>query len=328
MISLCMIVKNEEMFLETCLESVKDIVSEIIIVDTGSTDKTLEIASKFNARIFHLDWKNDFSAARNFSLDKATQPWILVLDADEVLEKSSHSPIREFIQKQEFLAYSFMQITYTNNEDTENFVPITQDYLNKGFKGYVICKIVRLFKNDKDFRFVGPVHEYIEDSILEKGPIGITNIPIHHYQELKGPDFFRKKQLDYLKIYEENLASYPNKARAYRHLGNLYYTFLQDYDKAVEYFYKSIELKQDDRSYLGLGWCYLKQNKLSEAEEAFKKGLEVNRRNPTLWASRGKLYILMRKPKAALTCFQNVLKLGNNPQVENMVRDLKEKLGV
>ena len=80
MLTLSMIVKNEENYLGGCLESVKDIVDDIVIVDTGSTDKTIEIAEKYGAKIFHFEWVNDFSAARNFALAKSTGDWILYLD--------------------------------------------------------------------------------------------------------------------------------------------------------------------------------------------------------------------------------------------------------
>ncbi len=78
-----MIVKNEERFLEACLRSVEGIVDEINIVDTGSTDRTLEIAEKFGARIQHREWRNDFAWARNEALAMATKRWVLVLDGDE-----------------------------------------------------------------------------------------------------------------------------------------------------------------------------------------------------------------------------------------------------
>ena len=83
MISLCMIVKDEEQHLENCLNSIKELADEIIIVDTGSKDKTKEIAGKFTNKVYDFKWNDDFSEARNFSLSKATKDWILVLDADE-----------------------------------------------------------------------------------------------------------------------------------------------------------------------------------------------------------------------------------------------------
>ena len=81
-LSLCMIVKNEEETLPRCLKSVCSLVDEIIIVDTGSTDLTLSVAKDFCAQIFSFAWDDNFSSARNYSLDQASGDWILVLDAD------------------------------------------------------------------------------------------------------------------------------------------------------------------------------------------------------------------------------------------------------
>ncbi|MBQ2578818.1 MAG: glycosyltransferase family 2 protein, partial [Lachnospiraceae bacterium] len=85
-ISLCMIVKNEEMVLERCLESIHDLVDEIIIVDTGSTDDTKSIAAKYTRLIYDFSWVDDFSKARNFAFSKATGDYIYSCDADEVLD--------------------------------------------------------------------------------------------------------------------------------------------------------------------------------------------------------------------------------------------------
>ena len=97
-LSLAMIVKNEARCLARCLRSVQAIVDEIVVVDTGSTDGTVEIAKSFNAKISHFDWVNDFSAARNFSLDQAGGDWVFVLDADEFASEALAKEIREFIQ--------------------------------------------------------------------------------------------------------------------------------------------------------------------------------------------------------------------------------------
>ena len=82
-ISVCLIVKNEEEFLPQCLESIKDVVDEIIVVDTGSTDRTVEIAKSFGAKVYHHAWENDFSKHRNQSIGYASSDWIFILDADE-----------------------------------------------------------------------------------------------------------------------------------------------------------------------------------------------------------------------------------------------------
>lgn len=88
-ISLCMIVKNESAVLARCLDSIADLMDEIIIVDTGSTDNTKEIAAQYTSRIYDFKWTSDFSAARNFSFSKATMEYIYTADADEILDDAN-----------------------------------------------------------------------------------------------------------------------------------------------------------------------------------------------------------------------------------------------
>src|SRR3989344_1568817 len=182
-ISLCMIVKNEEKYLEQCLDSVKDLVDEIIIVDTGSTDKTKDIAKKFNAKTFDFKWTDDFSAARNESLKHATKDWTLVLDADEILDKEAVKIIKdELIRNEENDAYLFIQRNYTNESKIAGVVIDEHKLGKKSYSGWYGSLIVRLFRNNKGYKFDGTVHELAEPSIeSKKGKIAMTNIPIHHY---------------------------------------------------------------------------------------------------------------------------------------------------
>lgn len=85
-ISLCMIVKDEEVLLPRCLESIQGLVEEVIVVDTGSSDRTVELAQQAGAQVYHFPWVGDFSQARNFSFSKATQQYCLWMDADDVLD--------------------------------------------------------------------------------------------------------------------------------------------------------------------------------------------------------------------------------------------------
>lgn len=96
-LSLVMIVKNEQGNLRRCLESVKDIVDEIVIVDTGSTDKTKEIALEFGAKVFDYKWDNNFSNARNYAIKNSSGDWNLILDGDEYIPKIDLANIRNFI---------------------------------------------------------------------------------------------------------------------------------------------------------------------------------------------------------------------------------------
>ena len=97
LLSIGMIVKNEERCLEKCLKAVRNLVDEIYITDTGSTDKTVEIAKKFGAHISHFEWINDFAAARNFSLEQSECEWNLILDADEYLISGKRKDIERFL---------------------------------------------------------------------------------------------------------------------------------------------------------------------------------------------------------------------------------------
>jgi len=107
-----MIVKNESSTLETCLNSAKKHLDEIIIVDTGSTDNTIEIAKKFTDYVYDFKWCNDFSAARNFSLKKAKGDWIIILDADEIINDNDWIKIKKIISENKYDAINLIQRSF------------------------------------------------------------------------------------------------------------------------------------------------------------------------------------------------------------------------
>src|SRR5438309_3283180 len=101
-LSLCMIVKNEERFIQDCLESAREAVDEMVVVDTGSTDRTVELAEQAGAQVSHFQWCNDFAAARNASIERAKGAWVLWLDADERLGPGSAAELRRAIRQNQF----------------------------------------------------------------------------------------------------------------------------------------------------------------------------------------------------------------------------------
>jgi glycosyltransferase involved in cell wall biosynthesis len=146
-ISLCMIVKDEEDNLAQCLDSVKDLVDEINIVDTGSTDRTMEIASQYTDRVFTFEWNNDFSAARNFSFSKATKDYCMWLDADDVITDENRT---KFIAMKEELDPSI------------DVVLSPYDYYQDKKTGAKFTHVrERLIKRDAGFYWDGVVHERI-----------------------------------------------------------------------------------------------------------------------------------------------------------------------
>ena len=166
-ISLCMIVKNEENTIERCLESVKDIADEIIIVDTGSTDKTKEITKRFTSQIYDFQWIDDFSAARNFSFSMATKEYVLWLDADDIL---LHEDLEKFRLLKESLRPSVDSVTMLYNIGFDEYGNVTTSYRRN-----------RLVKRNNNFKWIGFVHEYLSvyGNIINS-EISITHKKINH----------------------------------------------------------------------------------------------------------------------------------------------------
>jgi tetratricopeptide (TPR) repeat protein len=167
-VSLCMIVKNEEAFLPQCLASIKDYVDEIIVCDTGSSDRTIEIARSFGATVVEREWRNDFGWARNESLAAATKRWIIFLDADEELRPES-GPV-------------LLALKTVPAHETALWVRIynrTDDYRGSGEVSHAL---IRVFPNSERIRFRGTIHEYpsIDGKLdsIEAVPSGIEIV--HH----------------------------------------------------------------------------------------------------------------------------------------------------
>jgi glycosyltransferase involved in cell wall biosynthesis len=149
-ISQCIIVKNEEKNIEHCLTHLKSVVDEQIVVDTGSTDRTIEIAKELGAKVFHFDWIDDFSAARNFALDKAKGDWIIFLDCDEYFSEDSVPLIRECIKK------------YGQRKKIEG---LTTNFINIKSNGEIISTVknvsARIFKRKSYLRYKNKIHEIL-----------------------------------------------------------------------------------------------------------------------------------------------------------------------
>jgi tetratricopeptide (TPR) repeat protein len=162
-ISLCMIVKDEETMLPRCLSSIQGIVDEIIVVDTGSTDRTVAIAQEFGASVYHHPWQDDFAAARNESLRYAHSDWILVLDADETLLSGCIPALRQAIASPCCLA-----VTLLRQEIGAQQNPYTL--------------VSRLFRRLPQIQFQRPYHETIDDSVTElqsqEPQWGINELPM------------------------------------------------------------------------------------------------------------------------------------------------------
>jgi len=222
-ISLCMIVKDESEFLRRCLKSVSSLVDEIVIVDTGSSDKTIEIAKELGARVFSYKWDEDFSNARNAGLSRVRGKWTLILDADEVISQKDHKRIQHLVQDEKTDGYRMILRNYVKSVNLSNAIPNPNDY-EEGLDlpGFIQARLIRLFKTCPDIYFTGSVHETLDASFVKQGKTVLdTEIPIHHYGKVR-KDRIRNKQELYLKLGEERLRDAPYDPMSYKGLADQY----------------------------------------------------------------------------------------------------------
>lgn len=184
LLSVCMVVRNEATRLPKCLESIQALKPELIVVDTGSTDGTQEVARSFGARLIDFPWQDDFSAARNRSLEEARGRWILVLDADELIDPEDLGRMKKLLSSPQASAYRFVSRNYSRASDLSGWQPCSGQYPEHeaGMPGWFPTSKVRLFRRHPAVRFEGLVHESVAASIERlKGKVASCPVPIHHF---------------------------------------------------------------------------------------------------------------------------------------------------
>ena len=277
-LSLCMIVKNEQAHLHRCLSSIKPVVDELIIVDTGSTDRTKAIARDFGARIFDFNWQNDFAAARNFGLARATGHWILVLDADEIISARDHKPLRTLASHPSipYTAYSFVTRNYLSDAHQVGWTSNRGDYpLEEAGSGWIPTEKVRLFPRDPEIVFSYPVHEVLEPALVRKKiPIQPCPIPVHHYGPLN-ESRLKAKNRQYYRIGKTKLADAKNNGAALHELA-LQAGNLGKIDEAIELWRQAIALQPDQaESYVHLSTAFFRKAEYEQSKRTALTALEL-----------------------------------------------------
>lgn len=199
-ISACMIVKDEEELLGQCLQSIRDWVDEIIIVDTGSTDRTVEIAQSFGAKVFHQPWEGNFSKHRNFSMEQATSDWLFIIDADEEMFSEDIPLIRKCLSSDAAKLVSVNVINvYRESEKPSTFLPSE-----------------RFLKRELNLRYDGIVHNQlmVPDDLLALR----TSIRIRHHGYGLTPEKMRLKMARTIELLKKQLAENPDHAFAHFNL--------------------------------------------------------------------------------------------------------------
>ena len=283
-ISLCMIVKDEEKVLDKCLSSIVDIVDEIIIVDTGSKDKTIEISKKYTHKIYNFKWIGDFSKARNYSLSKATCDYILWLDADDYLDEDSIDKLTN-LKKSLNDKIDMYYFLYEFNKEYEPFYR------------------ERLFKNNGKYNFVGKIHEAIkpigalsyENIIIKQQEKEIVDVSrnLRIYQKMDKSEFSERdyyyygKELYRNKKYKKAIV-YLKKFLSFKNIYNedaidacytlyLIYIITSNNINTIEYLFKSFYYDLPRANILcELGNFYLNNNEVDKAIYYFNLALTCN----------------------------------------------------
>lgn len=284
-ISLCMIVRNEEKNIGRCLRSVEGLVDEIIVVDTGSTDKTPQIAKTLGAKVYFYPWKNDFSLARNESIKYAKYPWIFWLDADDYIEgkdKENFLSFKNMLSKTEYMA--FRMPTYS----------IRRGIFNKKDVNY----LTRIFRNLPDIKFEGKIHEQVLFSISRLGgKVGTVDIPIYHtgYED---PKILEEKRQRNKEILESALKEEPKNPIFLTYLGRVYLEEWiggrGDVKKAKDMLLKAIKFFPESETnylsyvYLNLSLIYYHLKNFDTAIEYAKKAIHINKNIETAYEVWGR----------------------------------------
>jgi Tfp pilus assembly protein PilF len=218
-----MIVRDEESCLARSLESVRGLVDEVVVVDTGSRDRTRELAARAGARVFELAWGDDFAAARNFSLARCASEWALVLDADEVVERAAHAELRSLAARADLDAVELIQANYRGDPRSPCWRPLRRLAPEaRGCAGYLEVRVVRMVRAGHGYEFRGRIHETIVESVRERGGrVHSSELVIHHHGTPPDGDAerARRKRELYARLVAESARERPGEAKAQWQLG-------------------------------------------------------------------------------------------------------------
>lgn len=295
-ISLCMIVKNESDVIGRCLECVKDFIDEIIIVDTGSTDSTIEIAKKYTDKIYNFNWVDDFSKARNYAFSKASKDYIMWLDADDIIFENDMLKLK---QLKNTLDTSVDMVMMKYNVAFDEYDNPTLTYYRE-----------RLMSRKKNYRWISPIHEVIPPS----GNIIYSDIAIAH-KKLHSSDKSRNLRI-FNKMINQGLELDPRQQFYYSR--ELYYN--GQYQKAIDNFNKFLNSKQGwtpncISACIDLSDCYQKINDTNNAFFSLLRSFEFDKPQPEICCKLGNYFLENNNIEIAIFWYE--LAISNKPDMKN-----------
>ncbi len=331
-ISLCMIVRDEAFFLRECLASAAPHVGELVVVDTGSSDETREIAGGFDARLFEYHWHDDFAAARNYSLAQARHDWILVLDADEQLTPDSYQCLNAIIADTEYDGFYLQQRNYTDEQLSMGWQASQAGEPNRGFSGYTTNSILRLFRRRPDIYYQSPIHEIV-DGTIDEGKRCRLDIPLHHYVDANPGRSREQRSLQYLALMEKALKSQPD-GRLYSIAASSLMYQVGDYHKAYEYYRQAARLGYEPaRNLEGAAEASYRRQEFGVALDHYLQIYNSGYRSASMCLNMANIRVHLGQRGDAIALLEESLELGGlGPGVCETIRNnitlLKRKEGL
>lgn len=299
--SVCMIAKNEEKNIERCLESIQNFGCEIIVVDTGSTDRTKEVALKYTTKVYDFKWVNDFSVARNFSISKASYDWILVLDCDEWAEESDPD---------EFMALARKYPAYIGRLKRKNYTP-------NGNQQRIYTDMVERFFNRRYYHYEDPIHEQVTPLPTMQSKPFVFDIPltVFHTGYVGTAEELEAKRVRNMTLLQKELEKHPDDPYLYFQMGQEYYC-MDDYETAVEYYSKVLSYDLNPTlEYLRLtvqayGNCLLYLDRIEEALQ-LEQIYNTFATNPDFVFLMGRIYYMSGQFIKAMSEFIKATSMDN-----------------
>jgi tetratricopeptide (TPR) repeat protein len=308
-LSLCMIVRDEEEMLPRCLAAVADAVDEIIVVDTGSSDRTVEIAESFGAAVRHHEWTGSFADARNVSLDLASGDWFVYLDADEVLVGEDAAKLRALAGRTWREAFYLSETNYTG--DMEDGTAVTHNAL-------------RMYRNRPGYRFVGRLHEQIAQCLPGYLPerLEATDVRVEHYGYLGAVRDSREKSRRNIELLRLQQEEGPPTAFLHYNLGSEY-AAAGEPQQALSEFQQAWSLLQSlpDRNSYQFGPALTSRlvkalracSRHEQAIERAQEGLGLYPGFTDLVMEQGLAAAALGRGESAIECFERCLEMGDAP---------------
>ena len=334
-VGLSMIVKNAADTIRPCLESAHKIANQIVIADTGCTDNTCDIAREFGATIISVPWQNHFANARNAALAQMTTDWILVLDADEELDRDAKQNMTALLGARDVGGYVTPIRNYMLNRFNRGWdrIGVPNDYKHERAKkapSYIEHENCRLFRKHPGIYFTGRIHELVEPQIRALGlNLPTANFFIHHFGQLVDHEAREKKRAFYLDLLRAKTEEKPDDPVAWTQLGLHEFECFNRPEEALRCFERALTLQPTaPETWLFTGMVFLRLERYQEALTA----IEHDTRNGNSLALRedlrGDALYGVGRYKEARMSYRRSLKLSrNNPLLESKLGFTEVKLG-